>query len=267
MTTPSFQPFLVSNGILTDPVALRVRMSADGYLFFRQLVAPDTVTQVRRDVLSLCRDAGWIKPGSDLMEGIVAEDRSPLREGMPDYMPVYKKILKLPSFYELPNDPALVRVAQDILGQPPLVHPRRIGRITFPGLPEATTPPHQDFHYIRGTANTYTAWMPLGDCPVNLGGLAVLRGSQRAGFVEHTVRTPGAVGGIGIDPDRDFGTISTDWRTGDFLAGDVLMFHAYTVHQAMPNLSPDRLRLSTDNRYQRNADPIHASSLGTHFDL
>jgi len=32
-----------------------------------------------------------------------------------------------------------------------LVHPRRIGRITFPGSAALTTPPHQDYFYIRGT--------------------------------------------------------------------------------------------------------------------
>ena len=37
-----------------------------------------------------------------------------------------------------------------------------------------TTPPHQDPWYIGGTQEVWTAWVPVGDCPDEFGGIAVL---------------------------------------------------------------------------------------------
>jgi hypothetical protein len=37
--------------------------------------------------------------------------------------------------------------------------------------------------------------------------------------------------------------------------GDALIFPSLTVHQALPNLTQDRLRVSLDNRYQALSQP------------
>jgi hypothetical protein len=45
-----------------------------------------------------------------------------------------------------------------------------------------------------------------------------------------------------------------------------LFFHA-TIHKALRDLSGERLRLSTDNRYQRAGDDIDPGALKSHFNL
>lgn len=245
--------------------ALRARMEEQGYLFFRALIPADAVLAVRRDVLTCCAEAGWLDTGRDLMEGAVAPDMKPTTEGMPEYMAVYRRILKqLPRFHDFPTQPALMRVAEHLLGTGDvLVHPRRIGRLTFPNNAAATTPAHQDHFYIRGTVATYSCWTPLGDCPVELGGLAVAAGSHQRGFIEHTEKFPAAVGGRGVPVDE----AETEWHTSDFGVGDALFFHAYTIHKALPNRTADRLRVSTDNRYQRSGDVIDPGALLPHYNL
>jgi len=57
------------------------------------------------------------------------------------------------------------------------------------------------------------------------------------------------------------------WHTTDFKAGDALLFHSHTIHKALPNLTPDRLRLSTDNRYQRSDEEMEAGAMGSHYRL
>jgi ectoine hydroxylase-related dioxygenase (phytanoyl-CoA dioxygenase family) len=57
------------------------------------------------------------------------------------------------------------------------------------------------------------------------------------------------------------------WHTGDFGVGDALFFHSYTIHKAMPNLTSNQLRVSTDNRYQRPKDDIDPGALKPHMDL
>jgi ectoine hydroxylase-related dioxygenase (phytanoyl-CoA dioxygenase family) len=250
-----------------DPAAsadtLRAIMAEQGYLFFRRLVPAEDVLAVRRDVLEQCYAAGWLDSSCDLSDAVVAADMQPTTEGQPAYMAVYRKVLKLPSFHDFPCHPALMRIAHALLGGQVLVHPRRIGRMSFPNNIIATTPPHQDHYYIRGSVDTYSCWTPLGACPIPLGGLAIWPGTHRRGFLDHSVHHPGAVGGCGVPVDPAEAT----WYTTDFVPGDALFFHAFTIHKALPNLSGDRLRLSTDNRYQRDGDAIDPGALLPHFNL
>jgi ectoine hydroxylase-related dioxygenase (phytanoyl-CoA dioxygenase family) len=261
-------PFVESDAN-ADAETLQTEMAARGYLFFRGAVPAEAVLNVRRQVLELQRDAGWIDDQTyDLMDGVVCAGVQPTMEGKPDYMAVYRKVLKLPDFHHLPADPALMRIAAKLLDcDAPFVHPRRIGRMTFPNYIEATTPPHQDHFYIRGAVETYSCWMPLGDVPIELGGLAVWPGSHQRGFIEHTARFEGAVGGRGVYPDELAKPEEPEWHTGDYQAGDALFFHSFTIHKALPNLTADRMRLSTDNRYQRPQDEIEPGALRPHFDL
>lgn len=246
------------------PVAqLQAQMEHDGYLFFRNLVPRDEVLAVRHEVLALCAEAGWLDPTSDLMDGVVAPDSTPLTEGQGPYMAVYRKVLKLPSFHDFPAHPELMRIAQILLGDQVLVHPRRIGRMTWPHNTEVTTPPHQDFYYIRGSVQTYSCWAPLGACPIALGGLAVWPGSHTRGYLDHSVHHPGAVGGCGVPIDP----AEARWVSADYEPGDALFFTSYTIHKALPNLTANCMRLSTDNRYQRPNDPIDPGALQPHYNL
>jgi ectoine hydroxylase-related dioxygenase (phytanoyl-CoA dioxygenase family) len=260
-TFENVSPFIETD-VNGGPDALRAVMEEQGYLFFHRLLPEQDVLAVRREVLQLCAEAGWLDDSRDVIDGIAAPDQQPLKEGMPEYTAVYRKILKLPSFHDFPTHPRLMHIARQILGDDILVHPRRIGRVTFPHFESATTPAHQDYHYIRGAVETYTCWIPLGDCPMEMGGLAVEPGSQRRGFLEHNVKSSGA-GGSGVPVEES----ETHWHSSGFTAGDALFLHSYTIHKALPNKTPDRLRVSTDNRYQRAGDEIDSGSLKPHFNL
>ncbi|GHO51040.1 phytanoyl-CoA dioxygenase family protein [Ktedonospora formicarum] len=239
---------------------LQKQMSEQGYLFFRGLVPADEVRSVRRSMLEVLSAAGWVNPAYDLMEGRAMPGQEPLTEGQPEYAAAYREVLRLPNFYNFPCHTALMAIAQKLLEGDVFVHPRRIGRITFPGSAAFATPPHQDYYYIRGSVETYSCWTPLGDCPRELGGLAVWPGTHNLGFVEHSARHVGAVGGHGIPVDES----QAQWHTVDYGIGDALFFRSYTIHKALPNLTKDRLRLSTDNRYQISNDEIDPAALKPH---
>ncbi len=242
---------------------LRAVMARQGYLFFRGLAPAEEVLAVRQVVAEYCAEAGWLHPAHDPLEGVVARGVQPTTEGKPEYTAVYRKVLKHPLFHDFPTLPAPMNVARALLGDQVFVHPRRIGRMTFPNYTEVTTPPHQDYYYIRGSVNTYSCWVPLGDCPITLGGLAVWPGTHTGGYIDHTVHHPGAVGGCGVPVDPT----QAEWHTTDYKAGDVLFFTTFTIHKALPNLTPDRMRFSTDNRYQRPEEDIDPSALKPHFSL
>lgn len=264
-TAPTYASFIESNDVFDDPVGLNRRLDEHGYLCFRGKGPKDLILQAKQDILKICQDAGWAKTGANLKDPIWT-GAGPFGEGDPEYMAVYKNVLRLPSFSGLPEDPVLMALMGRILGGEVLLHRRKIGRITFPKNTSQATPAHQDFMYIRGTPRTYTLWMPIGDCPTELGGLAVLSGSHRAGYIEHKTFPGHKYAGSGV-AEEDMPREGTEWHAGDFKVGDFLVFHSHNIHKALPNVTPDRLRFSCDNRYQRKDEEMGPGAMGTHHNL
>jgi len=118
-------------------------------------------------------------------------------------------------------------------------------RIAFPASArphqELATPPHQDAFYMKPDGPVWIAWIPLDDCPLERGPLAVIAGSHAAGLRPHT--------GDSLDTLRAHTTDEDRWTAGDLAAGDVLLLDALTVHRALDNRS-DGLRLSADFRFR-----------------
>jgi hypothetical protein len=261
-----YSAFVDSTDLVRNGPALRERMKRDGYLFLRDAGPKDRLLKLRQDMLELCRDAGWLDPKAPLMDGKWS-GAGPFTEGEQPYMDVYKKVIYLQSFRDAPEAPELYALMEKVLGGPALLHQRKIGRLTFPRNVVQTTAAHQDFHYIRGTSETYTVWMPVGDCPVQLGGLAVLKGSHRQGFIEHGRFSVKKYAQDGLEPEKWPSGEGVEWQTGDFAMGDLILFHSHTIHKAMPNLTDDKIRLSIDNRYQRQGEVIEKGSMETHYNL
>jgi ectoine hydroxylase-related dioxygenase (phytanoyl-CoA dioxygenase family) len=259
---PGEQPFVVANDVRDDSSALRALLDEHGYLFFRGLMDTGVIWQLRLDILGACRDAGWLDPVRPLEEGVWNGEVT-CQENDPEYMEVYRRVLKLPSFQQFPFHPTFIDLAKTLVGGEVLMHPRRIGRITFPlkGDKVAVTPPHQDWSSVRGTPRTFTMWVPLGDCPRRLGNLAILDGSHRMQFQPHVPMK--GIGNKGVVLDENAGV----WHSADYMMGDFVVFHSYTIHQGLPNLSGRYLRLSTDNRYQLASEEVDPSSLRPHFNL
>lgn len=260
-----YVPFVDSTPLLGDGAKLREQLKQDGYLYLRGVGPKDKILELRRDMLGLCAGAGWVE-ARDWMAGKWTGS-GPFTEGEPEYMAVYKKVIHLPSFAAVPSDPGILELTSKVLDGPALLHNRKIGRITFPKNVVQTTAAHQDWHYIRGTTETYTVWMPVGDCPVELGGLAVLARSHTSGYIQHGNFSVKKYAANGLGPEQWPGGEGIEWHVGDFALGDLILFHSHTIHKAMPNLTTDRLRLSIDNRYQRPTEAIEESSMGTHYNL
>jgi hypothetical protein len=51
------------------------------------------------------------------------------------------------------------------------------------------------------------------------------------------------------------------WLTASYQAGDLLLFSMFTVHTSLDNQS-DRIRISSDSRYQLASEPIDERWVG-----
>jgi len=266
MVAQACKEFRVSNDARGDVPELRRRLTEEGYLFFRKLVNPDKVMSLRRDITRVLREVGWLVADADPMDGI-ADVSAKCTEGDLPYNTSYHKVYKLESFHRLPHDPALVGMVEKLMGRRAIPLPGHKARIWFPKFTEHTTPLHQDFVHYQGSLQALTCWMPVGDCPVPLGPLAVLPGSHKVKKVLSHHFSLGA-GGLIIDLDEQVAThpeLDVPWVTTDFEAGDVLFFPALTIHRALPNVTEDRIRISLDNRYEGEGDNIAAHMLTPHM--
>src|SRR5438874_10302885 len=174
--------FLDSTPYREDAGELRRRSARDGHLFFAGLLPREPLLKVRRQILAICERHGFLAPGSDPAEAIAAPGVR-WREGDPEYMAAYDEIQRLELFHALAHESSLLEVLERFYGEAVLAHPRNIARVMFPQNNRFATPAHQDFVHIQGCAETYTAWIPLGDCPRQLGGVEVLPGSHRHGVL------------------------------------------------------------------------------------
>ena len=255
----AFRPLLESNDALGDASELKRRMDADGYVFLRRLQDRDALTELRRDMLGAIGRGGWLRAGTDPIDGI-AEVDARCTEGDLRYTDVYHQVYRLESFHRAGHWPEVLEVMQVFTGAPVFPHPHKIARLWFPQYTDHTTPVHQDFVHFQSSFDVYTCWTPVGDCPIELGPLAVLPGSHRRGRVLDHHFSLGA-GSLTVDEDAAAGA----WRCSDFEAGDTLMFHCLTLHKALPNLTKDRLRISLDNRYHRQGSTISHHMLEPHL--
>ena len=91
-----FQEFRVSNDAIEDPEELHRRIDANGSLL-RSLQDPDKLWALRRDILGVCREGGWLREGTDLTAEI-AKPSQRCTEGDIEYTQVYHELYKLKSF-------------------------------------------------------------------------------------------------------------------------------------------------------------------------
>jgi len=175
---------------------------------------------------------------------------------------IYNEVQKLESVHRLPHHAKILSFFERLFDRQVLVHPRHIARMVTLHPAMVPTPQHQDYPLIQGTSATWTAWIPLGDCPRTMGGLTVLRASHQLGYLPIDTAQ-----GAGLIAAQLCPTDPPDWAEIDYEVGDVLTFPSFTVHRALPATIKDSIRLSLDVRYQSIDEVIETRSLLPHCDL
>jgi hypothetical protein len=227
-----------SASLVGDWRALRARMATDGYVFVRGLLDPGTVRGIGRTGLAHLQAAGWTETGGD---PVTAPPRPPVRAvRMRDALrdPGYRRLLAEPDFNRIPFTGPLADLMARILGPAGFCYPFKLARVVYPASVVPRPPGtfvHKDYGAVQ---DMFTCWVPLGDVPRTLGGLAIRPGSQHT-----TVVRPRPLTGL-----------ERGWVTTDYEAGDVLVFHCLTTHGALPNRE-DRMRFSAEYRWQLADQP------------
>jgi ectoine hydroxylase-related dioxygenase (phytanoyl-CoA dioxygenase family) len=238
------------NGIALNSVDLRAEMDEHGYVMIRGLLPPRDLNPLLGDITAVLHQAGWLRSDRDPLDRI-ANPGAACCEDDSAFKSVYDQVFCLPSFHVLPHHPVLQQVMKLLVGPHLLIHPKPVGRLIFPDFARAITPAHQDHTAVAGDEETFTAWLPLHDCPIDQGPLRVMDGSHRFGLQP----TAGQTGCIPPGTER-----GGEWVGGEIYAGDLLLFSSLTVHEAAPNRS-NRMRISLDCRFQSYQRAINPAAL------
>ncbi len=179
------------------------------------------------------------------------------------------------AYQDFCNMSSLWTFYQAFLQGQPYLHKRKLLRFNFPGEDNCTGG-HYDLIYLRsGTDRLCTSWIPLGDIPVEMGGVIYLEHSdavgrqmeaefrvknadlpleERISAYNRNMRANGWVSTDLVDMAKRF---DSRWLVADYEAGDMVIHSPYMIHAATLNKDPQyRTRLSTDIRFQRIDDEI-----------
>ena len=268
MSPAAFGELRESSDVLGNPVALRERMRADGYLFLRDYLNRDEVLAARAEIIRRLDAEGYIDQNHPLDEAVsIPGKATTFSDKYGNDNPPLAKVL-----YAGP----MLAYYEQLLGGKVRPYDFTWFRCVSGGMPGIY--PHSDIVYMgRGTHNLYTSWTPLGDVPHELGGLMILEDSIHKGdrlkkYLARDVDSycenlPGAddiksgkqlwqwAGVLANNPATMRANLGGRWLTTEFRAGDVLTFNVRTVHASTDNQT-NRFRLSSDSRYQLASDPI-----------
>ena len=251
-----------SNSILDDTEALRRRFLDEGHLLIRGLQKRETVLEARRAFLEYLDERGCLIDGTPLMDGKINLERGPrggYRGDIHDPRQEGAPLAQSSEIGGLVESPEVIGFFERFLGGEVLAFHHRWMRAAGQGR---STGMHFDFLYMgRGTERVCTVWCPLGDTPIELGGLALCLGSEKSDDMK------GAYEGVDADVHSDrmkeIGSLTPldaarkyggKWHTTNYQLGDVLIFGMYMLHAPLNNQT-DRFRLSTDTRYQLQDEP------------
>jgi len=251
--------------------ALWEQFAAQGYLWLQGVLDRRAVLEFRRRFFAAFADAGLLAPGSAPTDGVYSGNR----EGKAAVNRRLAEIVRWASYEAFCLMAPIRDFYEEALGGEVYLHKRKLLRMTVPGDPSCTGA-HYDLTYLRGgTDRVYTSWIPIGDAPAEMGGLVYLEGSDAWGRrmeAEYAARsadlTPderiraynrytASSGWITKDLPSLADRLATRWLAADYEAGDMMIHSAYMIHAATVNEDPaNRMRLSTDIRYQFVTDPI-----------
>lgn len=280
---------------LNDRDELHRRMEQDGYLYLPGLLDCDQVLAARAEVMDRLYGAGMLDKDRPAIEGVVAPKAQYDGASTGPFMP--QLTVDNQSLHTLLYTGAMLEFYEFFLGGAVRHYDYTWFRAKKPGLNTVTTP-HCDIVYMgRGTKNLYTSWTPLGDVPYEMGGLLVLEDSHRLEPLRATYgatdvdkyceNDPGAADMVEAarsegreltDEERNqlrwnsSGAYSSDaidarrqlggrWLTAQYEMGDLLVLSMYTMHASSDNQT-DRIRISSDSRYQLAAEVIDDRWIG-----
>jgi ectoine hydroxylase-related dioxygenase (phytanoyl-CoA dioxygenase family) len=257
----------------SEPIErIREIFKAQGYVWLQGFFPRETILEFRQHFFTAFQNSGLLKAGTKPEEGIFSgqDDKRVTNK-------ILMEVVRSAAYESFCLQPKLWKFYDAFLSGPSYLHKRKIIRYMNPG-DTVTTPAHYDLIYLRaGTDKVCSSWIPLGDTPVEMGGLVYLEGSDALGRkmeAEFSANNGNLTpeerisaynknmtegGWVGKDLADMAERFDSRWLIADYEMGDMVVHSPYMIHAATQNTDKqNRIRLSTDIRYQNVRDEIDA---------
>ena len=253
--------------------SLRARFERDGFVFLRGALGADAVRAARAAVVAHLAAVGGVlvKGSTSALEEGCGLGCLPFMEGRND-------VTHHPAVAGVLEGGPLRGAVGALLGTAEL---RTFDYKWLRAMPRASfTGAHVDAVYMaRGSPRLLTCWVPFEDAAtLELGALAVCRGSHAAPELARVRETygkldteaePGFVGSGWFTEDPQDPALpppARQWVSGDFAAGDVIIFGMHTLHMSTANLT-NNVRISCDVRWQPAGEAVDDRYTGSREEL
>lgn len=254
-------PLPDSSDLLGNADALRTVLREHGVVFLRGVLPSAEVWALRSAYFDRFPES-YLETGTSPAEGIFS-GRTPeglSAHGMPGH-PAHSFVRDPALAHFLERSP-LRELASTMLGGGAEMLDRVILR-HFDSESRRSSRAHTDYAYMdRGSASVVTMWVPIGDCPVESGGIVYLEDSHRidadhlAALREVTDR-PGDDRPLSHDLAWVSRKLGRRWLWADYRAGDVVLHGPHIVHASL-DTTTRMMRMSVDVRFvlaQQQPDP------------
>ncbi len=246
---------------------LKEQYNKQGYLWIKGLVNHNQVMSLRSLFFEKCKRFGLLEEDTLSEEKKISASEIPIEV----MNKVRADFTTCKEYKALVNSKEILNVLGELLEGSVCSLNRQIVRYKMPNDSRSDTGAHYDLTYLRsGTTNVITTWIPIGDIPVEMGGLMYLEksldfshkmeeqfNSEIAALSDqerYAVRSKGM--GLKGWITKDLSALSeltnSKWLVADYEAGDIVVHSPYIIHASSTNNDlKQRIRLSTDIRYQR----------------
>lgn len=262
-----------SSDAADDVIELRRRFAADGYLYMKGYLDRDWVMEARAGLTERLAAVGVLDENYPAIDAVCK----------PGSGYVFKPELTngCEPVQRLLYSGRLIEFYQKFYAEEVRHYDYTWLRAVGPGK---GTNPHCDLPYMgRGTHKHMTCWLPYGEISYELGGLMVLEGSHKRmdllenyvyrdvdEFCENKSADVAKVkdgkwtftGTLSHNPPAVRNKFGGRWMVSEYEPGDFLTFGMFMVHASLDNQTTDRLRISSDSRYQRASEPVDERWIG-----
>lgn len=265
--------------IKDDTHALHARIKRDGYLYLPEFWSREEVLKRRIMITDQLAKKGFLNLDYPIIDA-VAKENIDLTSVSTHFKNKDRQDSMFLEMSRLLFSGKIINFLESYLGGEVQAYEYTWFRVHNRGM---GTKPHCDIVFFnRGTHNIYSAWVPYGDIDQEVGGLMILEDSHnkrhrlknylkrdsdtycknRKGTEQYASQeTKVWSGTLTKNPVTLREKLGGRWLRANYRMGDLLLFSPYTVHCSLDN-NTDRLRISTDTRYQLASAPFDERWIG-----
>lgn len=232
-------------------------IATNGFLVIRKFLSHSELSPLFEELRNLALAFGVTQEQLDSYENIDEAFVQLIEKNKRLQSPLYERLQQIPQLLKLPSTDKIFNLSKLILNTSHIgVWPRIQIRLDLADDNENLIEWHTDYSYNRGTAHSYTFWLPLAPIDKAMGPIKMVPGSHKKDY-DFITNSKARRHSLTLDDEviKDLEPIQID----QFQAGDLVLFHSKFLHTGMINTVKHRARLVCVFRMQ-NLDTLEILS-------